>query len=81
MDLGQFETSIFETGCIAGSFAFNDFEKSDIFRKLGDIVAFKVGDSSILRTDNSMPAILFFGHHGVKAVFAVGMTAGREQPR
>lgn len=27
-----------------------------------------------------MPAILLFGHHGVEAVFAIGVAAGCEKP-
>jgi len=63
MNFCQVEAFIFE--CIASLlFAFDNFNQSNVFRKLGYIVGIQKGDCAIFGTTDSVSAILLLGHHG-----------------
>ena len=78
MNFCQVEAFIFE--CIASLlFAFDKFNQSNVFRKLGYIVGIQKGDCAIFGTTDSVSAILLLGHHGIKTLFAVCMTTSCQE--
>lgn len=77
VDLGEFETFIFEGALLA----LDNFDKGNIFRELSDLWGIEIGHSAIFWTNYLMIFFFIFDDEGVKAVLAVGVPASSQQAR